>query len=633
MMTALNAVPDDLRDTTWHYLETKADTSLVTLDGVFIGAAPDPTRPGVFAAAEEGGVVTFFHAGSGERVRRLELTPRQRRSVYQRGLAFSPDGRRLAVGCLVEGGITLFDLADGSVLLEWDAPQTDLLEFLPDGRRLLQSNGFDARCCLWETETGRQLWRLEGFSRVVFEPAGGNVIGARANALFLLDTANGSVLRPLSSIRARITTLAVRPGGRMLVFGDSEGIVHGVDVEDGGVVFERLGHNGSIRGLDFTPDGRRFATVADAENKGQSIHVWDAETGTRLQSLLGGKSQPQTLRIHPLSEHLLVTGPLTKTWALSHPAPGWVLPGGATAAFLGGDASCLGRNRQGVGRFRLHAAGLETDWTREGAGAWNLAANASARVAAATRYGNLGGEIVALRAVEATVVETPTGTIDSAVSFVRLSPSGERLMAFTPGGTCAGHFDTVTGARLPQLDHQNVIRVMNDVAWLDETRVVGAVTLFALRGAPRSEERLALWDSPSGELLQFQPSTVPVNCLAPAPDARSFAEAGDDKLIRLRDAETLEVRREFRAHDASVTAMVWHPTRPILASASADLTLKLWEVPGGRLLRELRGPVKAISQLVFSPGGGRLLSAGPDATRIWELDALLPETGRNAARE
>jgi hypothetical protein len=107
------------------------------------------------------------------------------------------------------------------------------------------------------------------------------------------------------------------------------------------------------------------------------------------------------------------------------------------------------------------------------------------------------------------------------------------------------------------------------------------------------------------------------------PDGKRFAEAGADKMVRIRDSQTLEVLREFRAHDGPITAIAWHPNKPILATASADLTIKLWNLETGRRLEELRVPLRVPTALAFSPRGQRLASSGnDDNTRIWEPQSL-----------
>ena len=99
--------------------------------------------------------------------------------------------------------------------------------------------------------------------------------------------------------------------------------------------------------------------------------------------------------------------------------------------------------------------------------------------------------------------------------------------------------------------------------------------------------------------------------------------AGADRKVRIRDVATLAVQQEFRAHDGPITALAWHPTKPILATASADLSIRLWNLDTGRRVEELRGPLGVPNALSFGPGGQRLgCSAADGYTRIWEPKSL-----------
>ena len=115
-----------------------------------------------------------------------------------------------------------------------------------------------------------------------------------------------------------------------------------------------------------------------------------------------------------------------------------------------------------------------------------------------------------------------------------------------------------------------------------------------------------------------------MDVLSVAPDGRRFAEAGADKMVRIRDAATLAVLREFRAHDGPITALAWHPTKPIMATASADLSVKIFGTYTGRRLGGIpRHGDRAHRASPSAPGGQRLGCAGNgNPTRIWEPPSL-----------
>ena len=85
--------------------------------------------------------------------------------------------------------------------------------------------------------------------------------------------------------------------------------------------------------------------------------------------------------------------------------------------------------------------------------------------------------------------------------------------------------------------------------------------------------------------------------------------------------------RQFRAHDAPITVLAWHPSQPIIATGSEDLSIKVWNIESGHLLTEYHDLLNPPDVLTFSPTG-RLLAARtyPDLVgRIWKLDANPPD--------
>lgn len=73
-------------------------------------------------------------------------------------------------------------------------------------------------------------------------------------------------------------------------------------------------------------------------------------------------------------------------------------------------------------------------------------------------------------------------------------------------------------------------------------------------------------------------------------------------------------------HTSRAYSVAFSPDGKILASASWDGTIKLWDTKSGRELRTLAGHGWGIYKAVFSPDGKRLASASRDGTvKIWEV--------------
>ena len=69
----------------------------------------------------------------------------------------------------------------------------------------------------------------------------------------------------------------------------------------------------------------------------------------------------------------------------------------------------------------------------------------------------------------------------------------------------------------------------------------------------------------------------------------------------------------LKGHEDWVGGVAFARDGKTLATASADKTVRLWELPAGHLRLTLRGHSDAVSAVAFAPDGNSLASASFDA--------------------
>ncbi len=102
-----------------------------------------------------------------------------------------------------------------------------------------------------------------------------------------------------------------------------------------------------------------------------------------------------------------------------------------------------------------------------------------------------------------------------------------------------------------------------------------------------------------------------------------FDRATDLTAISLlfQDYESGEFERTLKGHTKAVHDAAWDPKGALLASCSADLTIKLWSVQDDYAnLRTLHGHDHSVSSVCFMPNGEYLVSASRDkVVKVWEV--------------
>jgi WD40 repeat protein len=223
-------------------------------------------------------------------------------------LAFSPGTTRLAWGTIA-GDVYLKELAPGRTfhLQHGPAGSTRSLAFSPDGR-VLAVAGQGRAVRFWDVETGTELTGLESGFEVVWCLAfsrAGKLLAVdhsgrerRRGEVTIWDWGGRRRLITLHGHAAGINTLAFAPDGSWLASGDSAGIVKLWDVTTGQerASLRACENPPGVTAMVISPDGTLLVTAGITD---RSVRIWDAASGAPRGELLRTGSGVTDLAFSP----------------------------------------------------------------------------------------------------------------------------------------------------------------------------------------------------------------------------------------------------------------------------------------------------------------------------------------------
>ncbi|HVS36188.1 MAG TPA: c-type cytochrome domain-containing protein [Gemmataceae bacterium] len=200
----------------------------------------------------------------------------------------------------------------------------------------------------------------------------------------------------------------------------------------------------------------------------------------------------------------------------------------------------------------------------------------------------------------------------ASVWCVAFSPDGSRLLSGGKDGTVR-LWETRTAREIRQFEgHEDLVTCV----------AFGPNGRWAISAG--YDERVIRWDLETATADANFTLDAPVkyiNAVAISPDGSRCLVCAENNVC-VADAKTGKVLTTYVGHADSVTAAVFSADGRRILSGGDDRTLRLWEADSGKTIQVFRGCEGGIKSLAFSPDGGRVLSGSADATvRLWDVES------------
>eukprot|EP00727_Mastigamoeba_balamuthi_P007207 m51a1_g3106 putative telomerase protein component 1-like (1777) ;mRNA; r:128486-138813 len=388
---------------------------------------------------------------------------------------------------------------------------------------------------------------------------------------------------------ARILGVHFHPSGKLIATASRDKTLKLWDVADRKEVMELVGHTSNVYSCAFSPSGERLASGS----RDSHVKLWDVRTGAEVSSFAATDETVNSLwnsttgvEVAKLQHKQAVNkvafspdGELVCSACADKTARVWSVATHEAVQELDHDAPVLAASFSPDGTLLATAsAGKVLVWR---VADWSQTSSivAHAKQVNSIKWSADGRLLL-------------TASEDRTVCVSRLKDQSRvSLMSDAFDGVCDAEF-TSDGERILTVGHDNVVRVYSfDVS--STSYRSSAQLMCCLTG-----------------------HTGSVFNIFPSPDRMHMATCSFDRSIwdMSRTGENID------GHLARILGVHFHPSGKLIATASRDKTLKLWDVADRKEVMELVGHTSNVYSCAFSPSGERLASGSRDShVKLWDV--------------
>jgi WD40 repeat protein/serine/threonine protein kinase len=547
---------------------------------------------------------------------RLRDGPRAPLTGHNGGLwtaVFSPDGRRVATGS-IDGTVKVWDAATGRLQLTFsghlglaklpelvkntflpgkmvpDVPRPPVmcLAFSPDGRHIA-SGSFEPKVGklresrgvvkIWDARSGAEVLTFQDQIGVMlsldYSPDGKRIASSSINednTFVVWDTKTKTVIQVVAGHNSHVHRLRYSRDGRLLVSGDTDGVVKLWDADTLKEVRTINAHRAPVVGLAFAPDGQRFTSASEDS----TVRVWETATGNEVFSLRGHTGSALDVAYSPDGKRI-ASGGFDKTVRL------W-------------DAA--------TGKEKMTLRG-HTDMV------WGVSFSPDGRRLVSASFDR-----------QAIIWDATPRQDEDRPGLFTITTGADRVggVAFSPDGRylASGNLDDSVG--LWDAESGSPVHTLKGhggsawgVAFSPDSKLLASASW---------DHKVKVWDTASGEELRtLSGHAAPVQGVAFSPDGKRVVSGSWDGSVKIWEAQTGAVTATCEGDLFPTVAVAFSPDGKRVASGRSDRSAIIWDASTGKRLITLKGHLGAVPSIAFSPDGKRLASASWDHTvKVWDVD-------------
>ncbi|WP_254173907.1 nSTAND1 domain-containing NTPase [Planktothrix pseudagardhii] len=534
-------------------------------------------------------------------------------------VTFSPNSQIIAsaskdntIKLWTKNGILIRTLQGHTDEVKW-------VSFSPDGQEIASASK-DKTVKIWSLD-GRLIQTLKGHQKpvlsVVFSPDGQEIASSSEDGIINLWTRQGKLIKTIKAHSKSIWSISFSPDSQIMASASDDKTVK-LWNRDGQLIRTLEGHQQAVNSVAFSQDSRLIATGSTDE----MIKIWTKE-GSLISTLQGHKDSINQVSFSKQEERLFSASKdgTVRIW----------------------DLKTLPKIIQ-LKDYKIYSS----SFSRQNS---NLVASPGRDLRIKD---NTKDDVVVLWTLNGEVQKIFRGHQDT-VNNVSFSPDGKSIASASQDKTV--RIWSVDSEKFITLPHESPVW---SVVFSPDSQLIATAS---------DDQSIKIWDI-HGTLKQtFKGHQGAINDLSFSPDSQILASASEDKTVKLwdvnhknlippltgaqirfnsvsfspdgqwiaasKDGESIAIWKKQNSawkplqtsvvlgkHWKAIYEVNFSPNSKILASASADGTIKLWDV-NGSLITTLKPSLEPILSVNFSPDGQTLVGlqkSEPSRISIWKID-------------